>query len=77
MGDTRLSTDPLIGAKSVQKLLGQEQLHGVFDATTGLDNDALAMLAGVLKAESCLLMLLPHWDSWHKILDRDSLRWSE
>ncbi len=44
VGDARLSTDPLIGTKSVKKLLGQERLHGVFDATKGLDIDALAVL---------------------------------
>jgi len=77
VGDARLSTDTLIGVKSVKKLLGQERLHGVFDATKGLDIDALAVLAGVLKAGSWLLMLVPHWDSWHRMPDRDSLRWSE
>ncbi|WJY13965.1 GNAT family N-acetyltransferase [Pectobacteriaceae bacterium CE90] len=61
----------------VRTLLGQEQLHAVFDARRGLDAEALAVLAGVLKAGSWLLLLVPAWDDWPERPDEDSLRWSE
>ncbi|HFT8242079.1 TPA: tRNA(Met) cytidine acetyltransferase TmcA [Yersinia enterocolitica] len=62
---------------AAKTLLGQEGLHGVFDATNGLNTEALAVLAGVLRAGSWLLLLVPAWDDWALLPDSDSLRWSE
>ncbi|SLM63897.1 MULTISPECIES: tRNA(Met) cytidine acetyltransferase TmcA [Dickeya] len=58
-------------------LLGQEYLHAVFDARTGLDAQALAILTGTLLAGSWLILLTPEWDAWPDCPDDDSLRWSE
>ncbi len=62
---------------AAKTLLGQEGLHGVFDAIDGLNTEALAVLAGVLRAGSWLLLLVPAWDDWALLPDSDSLRWSE
>ncbi len=62
---------------SVKTLLGQEFLHAVFDARYGFHAEALAVLAGTLRAGSWLLILLPEWESWPAQPDCDSLRWSE
>ncbi|MDT3252717.1 GNAT family N-acetyltransferase [Serratia sp. root2] len=62
---------------AVRTLLGQERLHAVFDATMGLDVEALAALAGTLRAGSWLLLLTPPWRQWHQQPDADSLRWSD
>ncbi|WP_033575950.1 tRNA(Met) cytidine acetyltransferase TmcA [Dickeya chrysanthemi] len=61
----------------VRSVLGREFLHAVFDAHEGLDAEALAMLAGALRAGSWLLLLAPDWESWPNYPDNDSLRWSE
>ncbi|WP_181952328.1 tRNA(Met) cytidine acetyltransferase TmcA [Yersinia canariae] len=66
-----------IGPAAAKTLLGQEGLHGVFDATVGLNTEALAVLAGTLRAGSWLVMLVPEWGSWPLLPDTDSLRWSE
>jgi tRNA(Met) cytidine acetyltransferase len=58
-------------------LLGQERLHGVFDARRGLNVEALAAFAGTLQAGSWLLLLVPAWQAWAERPDSDSLRWSE
>ncbi len=58
-------------------LLGQEYLHGVFDATEGFNAEALAILAGTLKAGSWLVMMVPSWYQWDYQPDRDSIRWNE
>ena len=58
-------------------LLGQQRLHGVFDARRGLNVEALAALAGTLQAGSWLLLLVPAWHEWAEQPDSDSLRWSE
>ncbi|WP_241522892.1 tRNA(Met) cytidine acetyltransferase TmcA [Chimaeribacter arupi] len=58
-------------------LLGRERQHAVFDATQGLDAEALAALAGCLAAGSWLLLLVPPWDRWPHQPDSDSVRWSE
>ncbi|WP_338882585.1 GNAT family N-acetyltransferase [Xenorhabdus sp. TH1] len=58
-------------------LLGREFLHGVFDATQGLNAEALAILAGTLKAGSWLVMRVPAWSQWPEQPDEDSLRWNE
>ncbi|MFS1539516.1 MAG: tRNA(Met) cytidine acetyltransferase TmcA [Candidatus Phlomobacter fragariae] len=58
-------------------LLGQEFLHGVFDATKGFHTEALLMLAGTLKAGSYLIICLPEWATWSQQPDQDSQRWNE
>ncbi|MBE8595362.1 tRNA(Met) cytidine acetyltransferase TmcA [Xenorhabdus sp. BG5] len=58
-------------------LLGREFLHGVFDATQGVNAEALAILAGTLKAGSWLVMRVPAWSQWPEQPDEDSLRWNE
>nr|WP_315850479.1 GNAT family N-acetyltransferase [Yersinia aleksiciae] len=62
---------------AAKTLLGQEGLHGVFDATDGLNSEALAVLAGTLQAGSWLVLLVPEWSCWPSLPDTDSLRWSE
>ncbi|MFU2318541.1 tRNA(Met) cytidine acetyltransferase TmcA [Rahnella sp. PCH160] len=62
---------------AVHTLLGQEKRHGVFDARTGLNADALAVFCGILKAGSWLVLLVPEWDDWPRRPDADSQRWSE
>lgn len=66
-----------LASGAVKTLLGQERLHATFDATTGLDVEALAALAGTLRAGSWLLLLTPSWRQWHQQPDHDSLRWSD
>ena len=68
---------PSLASGAVRTLLGQERLHAVFDATRGLDVEALAVLAGTLRAGSWLLLLTPPWQQWHQQPDHDSLRWSD
>ncbi|AKH64934.1 MULTISPECIES: tRNA(Met) cytidine acetyltransferase TmcA [Photorhabdus] len=63
-------------AKAVS-LLGQEYLHGIFDATEGFNAEALAILAGTLKAGSWLVMMVPSWYQWRYQPDKDSMRWNE
>ena len=62
---------------SAKTLLGQEFRHAVFDARDGFHAEALAVLAGTLKAGSWLVILAPEWESWPSRPDPDSLRWSE
>ena len=62
---------------AVRTLLGQEFLHAVFDARLGFNAEALAVLAGTLKAGSWLLLLAPEWASWPQQPDNDSLRWGD
>ncbi|TKY84306.1 GNAT family N-acetyltransferase [Pectobacterium polonicum] len=68
---------PSLSASRVRTLLGREFLHAVFDARSGVDVEALAMLSGTLQAGSWLIMLVPSWQSWPTLPDEDSLRWSE
>ncbi|WP_167456003.1 tRNA(Met) cytidine acetyltransferase TmcA [Buttiauxella izardii] len=69
---------PLHCATSAMRtLLGREFLHAVFDARNGLDAEALAALAGTLKAGSWLVLLAPVWNDWPMQPDCDSSRWSE
>ena len=69
---------PLNYSPSAAKtLLGQEFLHAVFDARDGFHAEALAVLAGTLKAGSWLVILAPEWERWPTQPDLDSLRWSE
>ncbi|WP_435927381.1 tRNA(Met) cytidine acetyltransferase TmcA [Dryocola sp. BD613] len=62
---------------AMRRLLGREFLHAVFDARSGLDAEALAVLAGTLKAGSWLVMLAPDWLCWPQLPDTDSCRWSD
>ncbi|GKV79358.1 tRNA(Met) cytidine acetyltransferase TmcA [Pectobacterium carotovorum subsp. carotovorum] len=64
-------------ASRVRTLLGREFLHAVFDARSGVDVEALAMLSGTLQAGSWLIMMVPSWQGWPTQPDQDSLRWSE
>lgn len=66
-----------LASHAVRTLLGQERLHAVFDALTGLDVEALAQLCGTLQAGSWLLLLVPPWQNWPQQPDSDSLRWSD
>jgi len=69
---------PLHCAPSAMRtLLGREFLHAVFDVRCGLDAEALAALAGTLKAGSWLVMLAPDWLRWPELPDADSCRWSD
>ncbi len=63
--------------ETVNQLLGQEFLHGVFDAREGLNAEALAAFSGVLRAGSWLILLAPSWINWPQLPDNDSRRWSE
>ncbi|PHM45801.1 tRNA cytosine acetyltransferase TmcA [Xenorhabdus mauleonii] len=69
-------SDAIEPTKAVS-LLGREFLHGVFDATQGFNAEALAILAGTLKAGSWLIMRVPVWEHWSENPDEDSLRWNE
>ncbi|XBS68728.1 GNAT family N-acetyltransferase [Acerihabitans sp. KWT182] len=62
---------------ALRSRLGQEFLHGIFDARRGLAADGLAALAGMLTAGSWLVLLAPAWADWPALPDDDSLRWSE
>ncbi|MCT4712651.1 GNAT family N-acetyltransferase [Enterobacteriaceae bacterium H11S18] len=62
---------------AVRTLLGREFLHAVFDARSGLDAEALAAVAGTLKAGSWLVLLAPDWERWPTLPDADSSRWSD
>ena len=58
-------------------LLGQEFLHGIFDAQSGFHAESFAILAGTLKAGSFLILAIPPWEQWPLLPDIDSLRWNE
>ncbi|CAI1066411.1 tRNA(Met) cytidine acetyltransferase TmcA [Serratia entomophila] len=77
VGDNPPTGVAAMASGAVRQLLGQERLHAVFDATQGLDVEALAALAGTLRAGSWLLLLAPPWRQWHQLPDGDSLRWSD
>lgn len=62
---------------ALRTLLGREFLHGVFDARNGLDAEALAALAGTLRAGSWLVLFTPDWQCWPALPDADSVRWSD
>lgn len=71
------SLDDALPFDKAKTLLGQEFVHGVFDATESLSLDALAILAGTLKAGSFLVLLMQPEQSWVLMPDQDSLRWCE
>ncbi|MBK0035046.1 tRNA(Met) cytidine acetyltransferase [Erwinia sp. S43] len=62
---------------AMRTLLGREFQHAVFDARSGFHAEALAALAGTLKAGSWLLLLVPEWQRWPQQADTDAQRWSE
>lgn len=62
---------------AMRTLLGREFQHAIFDARSGLDAEALAALAGTLKAGSWLVLLVPPWQRWPCLPDADSSRWSD
>ena len=62
---------------AVRTLLGREFLHAAFDARSGIDAEALAVLAGTLKAGSWLVLLAPEWETWPALTDSDASRWSD
>ncbi|MEY4475836.1 MAG: tRNA(Met) cytidine acetyltransferase TmcA [Pseudomonadota bacterium] len=77
VGDSPPEDATSISTTAVKTLLGQEWLHGVFDGTEGFNTEALAVLAGTLRAGSWLVLMVPEWESWPLQPDHDSLRWSE
>ncbi len=76
VGDSAPCNSQFIRPAAVKKWLGQEKLHGIFDALSGLNVEALMILAGMLRAGSWLLLLVPPWSVWPLLPDNDSLRWS-
>ncbi|SFU46873.1 tRNA(Met) cytidine acetyltransferase TmcA [Xenorhabdus koppenhoeferi] len=66
-----------IEPRKAVSLLGREFVHGIFDATRGFNAEALAILAGALKAGSWLVMRIPPWLQWTEQPDEDSSRWNE
>lgn len=63
--------------EKAQLLLGREFTHGIFDARKGLHSEALAILAGTLKAGSLLVLCTPPQLTWASQNDADSERWNE
>lgn len=70
-------SSPTRAPEAAHQLLGQECLHGVFDAREGLNVEALAAFSGILRAGSWLIMLVPELAAWPALPDADSIRWSE
>ncbi|WP_228350975.1 MULTISPECIES: tRNA(Met) cytidine acetyltransferase TmcA [Limnobaculum] len=79
IADSSLSDYPHLQRKpeAVQNLLGSEFHHAVFDATEGLNAEALIAVSGTLSFGSLLVLLLPEWSRLEQQPDNDSLRWSE
>ncbi|ADP13273.1 conserved uncharacterized protein YpfI [Erwinia sp. Ejp617] len=63
--------------QAIRTLLGREFKHALFDARGGFHAEALAAMAGTLRAGSWLILLAPEWAEWPLRPDADSLRWSE
>ncbi|WP_392440168.1 GNAT family N-acetyltransferase [Edwardsiella piscicida] len=61
----------------IRTVLGRELGHCVLDWHPGCHAEALAALAGTLRAGSWLILLTPPWSAWAQRPDDDSLRWSE
>lgn len=79
-GDWLTLSTIITGAMPANKahlLLGREYLHAVFDAREGIHSEALAMLAGTLKAGSLLVLCTPSQNEWAQTPDIDSARWNE
>lgn len=66
-----------VSPENAHLLLGREFLHGIFDARKGFHSEALAMLAGTLKAGSLLVLCTAPQTEWATNADLDSLRWNE
>ncbi|MCW2254481.1 tRNA(Met) cytidine acetyltransferase [Providencia alcalifaciens] len=80
LGDWLTLSTIITGAMPANKahlLLGREFLHAVFDAREGFHSEALAMLAGTLKAGSLLVLCTPPQNQWAQTPDIDSARWNE
>lgn len=63
--------------RALQRLLGREFSHAVFDARHGFDVAAFAALSGTLTAGSWLILLTPPLANWPTTPDADSIRWSD
>lgn len=72
---------PLVGTgcppRQLRNLLGREFHHGVFDARSSVDAEALAAMSGTLTAGSWLILLVPPLSRWPLTPDTDSPRWSD
>ncbi|WP_081946719.1 tRNA(Met) cytidine acetyltransferase TmcA [Pantoea rwandensis] len=66
-----------VAPAALRTLLGREFQHAIFDARNGFHAEALAALAGTLRAGSWLLLLTPPWQDWATQPDCDSLRWAD
>ncbi|EPO2452463.1 tRNA(Met) cytidine acetyltransferase TmcA [Providencia rettgeri] len=66
-----------VSPENAHLLLGREFLHGIFDVRKGFHSEALAMLAGTLKAGSLLVLCTAPQKEWATNTDLDSLRWNE
>ncbi|MBK0091930.1 GNAT family N-acetyltransferase [Erwinia sp. S59] len=66
-----------VAPAALRTLLGREFQHAIFDARSGFHAEALAALAGTLRAGSWLLLLTPPWQEWATQPDCDSLRWAD
>lgn len=75
IGEAGSAQTKIIPTYAAKTLLGQEKMHAIFDATTAFDVEALAVLAGTLRAGSWLLLLVPKWSHWPMLIDQDSRRW--
>ncbi len=77
VGDAPIDDLPHCAPAALRTLLGREFTHALFDARRGFHADALAALAGTLRAGSWLLLLTPPWARWAQQPDQDSLRWAD
>lgn len=77
VGAPQAGWQQVISPTALKSLLGREFTHGVFDARQGLAVDALAALAGTLRAGSWLVLLAPPWSVWPARPDNDALRFCE
>lgn len=67
---------PLFPFSNAKNLLGQEFALIVYDASVGLNLDALAIAGGTLRQGGTLIVLLNCWSELAQWQDPDSLRWS-
>ena len=77
VGDAPIDDLPHCAPAALRTLLGREFTHALFDARRGFHAEALAALAGTLRAGSWLLLLTPPWARWAQQPDQDSLRWAD
>ncbi len=69
--------EPGCAPQALNRLLGREFTHAIFDARCGFDVSAFAALSGTLRAGSLLVLLLPALNQWPEQVDQDSVRWSD